>query len=167
VPGFPVLPRSQGDALEIGLHFEVRRSRTLPHPKYFVAVFGNPQTPHSDPSRPAKDLVESGVYHINPKYPNPVQPGDVILLYCAGGYLQHEQEVAGLGIALLATNQEIEYRWLPLAEPIPKQTIENEFEMPDAGQFLQIGLDHHKLFEITQCSFSKAIKARTVDWQNL
>jgi hypothetical protein len=73
----------------------------LTHPRYFVAVFGDPQPPH-------KDVVESGVYYPNAKYaPFPVEPGDVMLPYCTGSYAQHQIEVPGLGVVLSTDNQSV------------------------------------------------------------
>jgi hypothetical protein len=76
-------------------------------PKYFVAVFGDPQ-------QPGKSLVESCQYDPDPKYaPFPTEPGDVMLLYCTGSYPQRYMEVAGVGVVLSADMEWIRYRWLP------------------------------------------------------
>jgi hypothetical protein len=54
----------------------------LTQPRYFEAVFGDPQPPH-------KDVVESGAYHPNAEdAPFPVAPGDVMLLRVAATMLQ-------------------------------------------------------------------------------
>ena len=133
----------------------------MPHPRYFVAVFGDPKPPH-------KDVVESGVYHPNSEdAPFPVEPGDVMVLYCTGSYAQHSMKVPGLGIALHVDSQCIKYRWLPFEKPIPKAAIDKEFESEDAKTFGLIRFDHFWLFKISQRSFSQAVAAGTINWGNL
>jgi len=131
------------------------------HPQYFVAVFGDPQPPH-------KDVVESGVYHPNPKHaPFPIEPGDVMLLYCTGSYVQHHMEVPGLGIVLQVDNQCIKYRWLPFAKSISRGIIDKEFEPDDAKNLSLIRFDRFWLFKISQRSFAGAVADRTINWGGL
>jgi hypothetical protein len=131
------------------------------HPRYFVAVFGDPQPPN-------KDLVESGIYHPNSQYaPFPVAPGDIMLLYCTNGYVQHAMEVPGLGVVLDFNNQCVNYRWLPFVDPIPKLTIDQQFDASDLSHFGLIRFDRFWLFEISQSSFSKTVGAANIAWQHL
>lgn len=127
-------------------------------PKYFLAVFG-------DPKPPEKDTIESGVYHPDPKFaPFPPEPGDVLLLYCTGGYDKNPMQVPGIGIVLDTEDEAIRYRYLPLSYSISKTTVENEMESADAKKFANRRFSSHWLFEISQDSFVKVIGDRTIVW---
>jgi hypothetical protein len=128
-------------------------------PRYFVAIFGDPQPPH-------KDVVESGVYHPQAKYaPFPSAPGDVMLLYCTGTYAQHDMHAPGIGIVLDRDNQCVKYRYLQLSEPISKETIERYFEPTDATKFKNRRFDQFWLFQISPRSFAQTVGARNIVWQ--
>jgi hypothetical protein len=76
-------------------------------------------------------------------------------------------EVPGLGVVLSTDNQSVTYRWLPFAKPIPKGTIDKEFEPDDGKNFSLIRFDHFWLFEISHRSFLRAVGVRTINWENL
>ncbi len=128
------------------------------NPKYFVAVFGDPQQPN-------KSLVESGEYDPDPRYaPFSPKPGDVMLLYCTGSYLQRFMQVPGVGVVLGTDMQWIKYRWLPFKEAIPKARIDTAFEAADLAKFGNIRFSSHWLFEISAGSFSATIADQQVEW---
>jgi hypothetical protein len=130
-------------------------------PKYFVAVFGDPQQPN-------KSLVESGQYDPDPKYaPFPTRPGDIMVLYCTGGYPQRFMQIPGIGVVLSTDTQWIRYRWLQFKEAIPKSRIDGAFEPQDVEKFKNIRFSSHWLFEISQTSFSRTIADQDVDWNKL
>jgi len=132
-----------------------------PPPRYFVAIFGNPQPPD-------KSLVESGVYDPDPKYaPFPTAPGDVMLLYCTSSYTQYSMEIPGVGIVLHTDKEWIKYRWLPFKEVISKEKIDQSFEPADAEKFRNIRFSSHWLFEISQRSFSRTVTAQIIAWDKL
>jgi hypothetical protein len=58
-------------------------------------------------------------------------------------------------------------RWLPFATPIPKATIDKEFDPDDGKNFSLLRFDRFWLFEISRHSFSKAVAARMISWENL
>lgn len=129
-------------------------------PKYFVAVFGDPQ--------PDKDAVDSGVYTPDAKYaPFRAQPGDVMLLYCTAGYWKYAQQSPGRGVVLRVDDEHIEYRWLPFSQPIPKALMDGNFDPEDASKLKNIRFSSHWLFEISQGSFSKVVNDRATAWEHL
>ncbi len=130
-------------------------------PKYFVAVFGDPQQPN-------KSLVDSGTYDPDPRYaPFPTNPGDVMLLYCTGSYPNRSMQIPGVGIVLSTDREWIRYRWLPLKGAIPKSQMDGAFEPADLEKLSNIRFSSHWLFEISQRSFSSTISSQNVDWGNL
>ena len=127
-------------------------------PKYYIAVFG-------DPRPPAKDTIESGVYHPDPKFaPFPTKPGDFLLLYCTAGYTEHSMSIPGIGVVLETTNLEIHYRYLPLIEIISKSELENKLDSTDKEKFSNIRFSSYWLFEISRRSFLNAVADRGVFW---
>jgi len=127
-------------------------------PKYYVAVFG-------DPKPPDKDMIESGVYHPDPKFaPFPAEPGDFLLLYCTAGYAEHSMSIPGIGVVLETTNSEIYYRYLPLTKMISKYELENKLDSTDKEKFSNIRFSSHWLFEISRRSFLNAVADRGVLW---
>jgi hypothetical protein len=129
-------------------------------PKYFVAVFGEPE--------PGKNTVESGVYtpHANCAPFKPT-PGDVMFLYCTSSYTAHALRVPGIGIVLLVDGRHIEYRWMPLVDPIPRAVMDTTFDRSDAAEMGNIRFYQKWLFEISRQSFSKAIGNRAIAWAHL
>jgi hypothetical protein len=117
---------------------------------YFVAVFGNPE--------PDKDPVDSGFYRADQGYPPfRAEPGDVLLLYCTDEYPKYRMQVPGIGIVLRATSDTVEYRWLPLSEPIRRETILEKFDPDDSTKMNQLGIKARRLFEISKSSFAKTL----------
>lgn len=74
---------------------------------------------------------------------------------------------AGLGVVLDSNNQCVNYRWLPFVHPIPKLTIDQQFDANDLNHFGLIRFDRFWLFEISQSSFSKTVGAANIAWQRL
>lgn len=129
-------------------------------PKYFVAVFGEPE--------PGKDTVESGVYTPDPKYaPFPVNPGDLMLLYCTASYSAYSLQVPGVGVVLSADREHVKYRWLPFAQPIQKADLDRNLEADDAANMRNIRFASKWLFEISQQSFAKTLGTRAITWGKL
>lgn len=127
-------------------------------PKYFFAVFGDPNPPH-------KDTIESGIYHPDPKYaPFPTEQGDVLLLYCTGSYDEHSMQTPGIGIVLFTEDYAIRYRYLPFSQSISKTTVENELQPADAQKFANRRFSSHWLFEISRDSFVRVVADRTIMW---
>lgn len=126
--------------------------------KYFLAVFG-------DPKPPGKDTVESGTYHPNPEQaPFPTKPGDVLLLYCTGGYPKHAMEAPGIGIVLAADRETVHYRYLPLSPSIPIDRIRQSLTASDVSKFKNIRFDVFWLFEISRESFVAVMDQHTITW---
>ena len=127
-------------------------------PKYFFAVLGNPEPP-------GKDTVESGIYHPDRRYaPFPTRPGDVLLLYCTARYSEHPMQAPGLGIVLKTDNESVEYRYLPLSQPLSKERIEHGFQPSENKKFESIRFASHWLFEISRESFAKAVGDQAIRW---
>lgn len=127
-------------------------------PKYYVAVFG-------DPNPPYKDTVESGKYHLGIRGTEiPTDPGDIILLYCTGNYPEHFMQVPGIGIVLNKDKEYIYYRYLPLFSPISKDIIDKSFATDDKEKFNNIRFDTYWLFEISRESFSNAMGENSINW---
>ncbi len=127
-------------------------------PHYFLAVFG-------DPNRPDKDVVESGIYHsgTNSEESGP-EAGDIMLLYCTGGYQGHEMQVPGIGVVLSVRQAAVTYRYLPLSAPIAKAALDRAFEADDLGNFQKIRLSAFWLFEISRLSFARAVENCGLLW---
>ena len=127
-------------------------------PTYFVAVLGDPQPP-------GKDTVQSGIYHPDRRYaPFPTQSGDVLLLYCTGGYSEHAMQAPGVGIVLDTDDESVEYRYLPLSQPVSKDSIEHAFQPSDNDKFKNIRFASFWLFEIPRESFAKAVGDQPIRW---
>ncbi len=128
-------------------------------PHYFIAVFG--------PLEEDKKTVESGVYKPNPKHPPTATAGDVLLLYCTSNYPDYYMEAPGLGIVLESAPDQVDYRWLPFAQPILRQSINASLEPEAADRFGQLHFGSNWLIEISPESFSKIMSERTVAWGKL
>ena len=129
-------------------------------PRFFVAVFGDPQ-------QPRKSLVESGEYDPDPRYPFPTSPGDLMLLYCTSSYSGRSMQIPGVGVVLSTDNEWVRYRYLPFTVPIPKSRIDAAFDPIDLDKFRNIRFSSHWLFEITRISFANTIANQQVDWPNV
>ena len=129
-------------------------------PRYFFLAFG---APYSD-----KHPVEGGRYpHHKPYVSNlRVTRGDVMLLYCAGGYPGHDQEAPGIGVVTdiqLEADSEISYyRYLPLDHPVDLDTLKASIkELQNRSNFSLIG---NWLIKIARHSFRKATMEKGIDW---
>ncbi len=111
-----------------------QRPRSL---RYFVAKFGEE---HED-----EHPVEHGCYPLRCRYwpgnflastPNsPIRAGDVVLLYCFKNYLEHSDEISGLGIAYGidegSDKNTLWYHYLPLVSPIDSNAIRTRLTHPN------------------------------------
>ena len=130
----------------------------MPSPKYFFALFGEP-----DP--PEKDFIESGVYHLHPNAaPSPAEPGDILLLYCSGRYPECEMTVPGIGIVLNSESKVVRYRYLPFTRPVPRNTLDEAFDAEDLANLHNIRFFQFWLFEISRESFVRSVGEQRIDW---
>ena len=124
----------------------------MKEPRYYVAIFGNP-----DP--PEKDTVESGRYHLEIGGTDiPGERGDILLLYCTGSYAAHFMSAPGIGVILTKHKESINYRYLPLSKPIPKDYLIRSFTDEDKIKFSNIRFDNYCMFKISRESFYNATK---------
>jgi len=124
----------------------------LKEPTYYVAIFGNP-----DP--PEKDTVESGRYHLGIRGTDiSGERGDILLLYCTGSYAAHFMSVPGIGVILTKHKESINYRYLPLSKPIPKDHLIRSFTYEDRKKFPNTRFDNFGMFKISRESFYNATK---------
>lgn len=125
---------------------------------YFIAIFG-------DPAPPYKDTIESGVYHLDPKYPpTAVRPGDVLLLYCTRTYAQHPMEAPGIGFVLRVGQACVDYKYFPFAEPATKSDIDQNLRSVEADDFKNIRFSSKWLFQIAKESFAGAVASKSLKW---
>lgn len=129
-------------------------------PRYFVVVFGNPD-PNGDP-------VDSGMYMAGDGYPPfPVDPGDLLILYCTDEYPGFSKQVPGIGVALRTDVTSIEYRWLPLITPISRDDLAKTFTQHDYQKMGQLGIKAHRAFEISKQSFDTTVAGRSFAWARI
>jgi len=122
-------------------------------PRYFVLVFGDPEQ--------NGDTVESGQYAAGDNYPPfTVEAGDLLLLYCTEGYSAYSKQVPGIGVAIRANPQLIEYRWIPFAQSIPRTSIANTFAPDDQEKMRQLRFNVRRAFEISRQSFVQTVANR-------
>jgi hypothetical protein len=127
-------------------------------PQYFFAMFG-------EPIPPAKDTIESGVYHPDSKLaPFPVRPGDILLLYCTENYPQHAMKVPGIGVATHIDDTVIEYRYLQFKESLPKSKLEQAFKSGDLEKFNNRRFSTFWLFELSRESFVATVGQSMIEW---
>lgn len=127
-------------------------------PRYFFAMFGQPIPPD-------KDTIESGVYHPDSRLaPFPVRPGDMLLLYCTDKYTGHAMKVPGIGVATRIDNVVVEYRYLPLNQPIPKTRLEQVFAPHDLDKFKNRRFAAFWLFELSRESFVATVAQSLIEW---
>jgi hypothetical protein len=120
--------------------------------RYFVVVFGDP---NGDRDR---DPVESGVYRAGLNYPPfDVLPGDMLLLYCTGEYAEYRMQVPGIGRAVSANSNTIEYDWRALPQPILRETVLQKFEPKYKKMMSQLGMTTRRVFEISKHSFLEVV----------
>jgi hypothetical protein len=128
--------------------------------KYFFAVFGRPRTD--------KHPVDYGLYthkkgHISN---SKITSGDIVLLYCAGSYNEHQREAPGIGVVLnTETGGEKEtfsYRYLPFDYPLDWGTISSCIpELKGHTVFNWIG---NWLRKISNDSFKRVLTGRQINW---
>lgn len=70
----------------------------------------------------------------------------------------------GLGIVLRKDSEVIEYRYLPLTQPVAKYRIEREFQADDLAKFKNRRFAAFWLFEISRESFVGAIGGQAIAW---
>lgn len=131
--------------------------------RYFIAVFG-------EVDKGSKEGVESGRYFPNPKFPpSAIQMaiGDVLLLYCTANNPDYQKEVPGLGIVLKMAPERINYRWIPLVQPIARESIKESLDPGETERFGQLQFGHNWLIEISPESFSNIMRTRAVGWAKL
>jgi hypothetical protein len=132
---------------------------------YFVTVFGDPEK-HGDP-------VESGVYRAGENYPSfPVQPGDVMLLYCTEEYPTYSLTFAGIGIVIDVIRkvpETIRYRWIPFSQPIPRSEMNQAFDANDLAKMAGSNLrfNTRRVFDISKPSFDTLVGQRLTAWNRL
>lgn len=130
----------------------------MSRPKYFFAMFG-------DPNPPEKDTVESGIYHPDPKHaPFATRPGDVLLLYCTENYSRHPKQAPGIGVVLDTDQKKVTYRYLPLTQSVSKTMIEEKFQAKDGTKFKNRRFTGFWLFEISRESFIDVLGDQMIAW---
>jgi hypothetical protein len=132
-------------------------------PRYFIAVFGAVE-------KGSKEGVEAGGYFPNPKFPPSAMQmtiGDVLLLYCTANYPGYKMEAPGLGVVLSTASDRVNYRWVPLVQPIARESIKASLGSHEAERFGQLQFGHNWLIEISSESFSNIMRGRSVSWAKL
>jgi hypothetical protein len=119
-------------------------------PTYFVVVFGDPKQ--------NGDTIESGRYESGDGYPVfTVQPGDMLLLYCTEGYADYPKQFPGIGVAIRAGSNLIEYRRIPFAKTIPRALIDQTFEPEDHKKMGELRFNRRRAFDISPQSFWRTV----------
>lgn len=130
-------------------------------PRYFIAIFGDPVGP------PCKDRIEDGRYitHVD-HWPSGIAAGDVLLLYCTGFYVEHEQEAPGIGVVHSTDAHEnaIYYRYLPFHQPVDMNTIRDCLLPEDKDKFENRRFSTFWIFQIQRASFKRLANQCRVDW---
>jgi hypothetical protein len=127
-------------------------------PQYFFAMFG-------DLKPPAKDKVESGVYHPDSKYaPFAPEIGDILLIYCTSNYREHSTTSPGIGIVLDKDATSIAYRYLPFRRPVTKDDFEKSLMQEDRKKFGDRRFSARWLFEISRDSFLGVTANTAIEW---
>ena len=128
-------------------------------PRYFFLAFGAVHT--------AAHPVDGGGYPHRRGFigSSGVEPGDVMLLYCAGGYPGHDMEAPGIGVVIGTqtggSEEAIYYQYFSLDSPVEWDTIKNIPELENCTNFTLAG---NWLREISNTSFKKAIAGRRIEW---
>jgi len=132
-------------------------------PNYFFVAFGakyagvNPVEGQAYPHL-THFVVNSGIV-----------AGDVMILYCCGGYPGHDQQAPGIGVVTgLARNEDdarltnIYYQFLPLCQPLHLHAI--KAGIPELKDKLNFSLGGNLLRQIGSNSFRAVIAGRQIDW---
>ena len=135
--------------------------RPAPAPNYFIAAFGSPHV--------ATDPVHGGVYPLLKTVvtASGVKPGDVMILYCCGGYPGHDREAPAIGVVTkLEVNSvdgrltDIHYQYLPLYHSIPLDTL--KATIPALITIFSRAV--YQLQRVPKNSFRAALADRQIDW---
>ena len=132
-------------------------------PNYFFVAFGAKYA--------SVNPVEGPVYpHLTHFVRNSgIDAGDVMILYCCGGYPGHDQEAPGIGVVTRLTHNEddarltnIHYQFLPLCHPLHLHAI--KASIPELKNKLNFSRAGNLLRKIGDNSFRAAIAGRQIDW---
>lgn len=133
-------------------------------PDYFFVAFGAKYA--------GVNPVEGPIYpHLTGYVRNSgIRAGDVMILYCCGGYPGHDQEAPGIGVVTeLAQNEDdvkltnIHYQYFPLTSPVGWNTISTSV-LELAGKKTNFSLAGNILRKISNNSFRSAIAGQRIDW---
>lgn len=140
-------------------------TRTLGHkPNYFLVAFGQRYA--------SQNPVHGSVYpHLKQYVKNSgIEAGDVMILYCCGGYPGHQQEAPGVGVVTRLTDNQhnarltnIHYQYFPLCQPVDWDTIKASIPELDKKK-RNFNLIGNILRRISDNSFRTAIAGRQIDW---
>ena len=120
--------------------------------RYFLAVFGNPMLP-------GHVTVEEGHFGVSAGWPPRIAAGDLVLLYCTGGYALYPKSVPGVGVVEEVDHgsRSFTFDYEALSRPIPLEELRFAFEPVDAAKLRNIRFNNHWLFEIDAESFARAV----------
>ena len=124
----------------------------MPKQRCYFAVFG-------DPWLPGHVTVEEGHFGVNAGWPEDIARGDLVLLYCTGGYVRYAKSVPGIGVvtAVDHARQSFRYAYAPLSWPVALEDLRFLFQPRDAARLANIRFNNHWLFEIAPESFHQAV----------
>ena len=124
----------------------------MKEPRFYLAVFGNPMLP-------GHVTVEEGHFGVSAGWPESIAPGDLVLLYCTGGYARYPKSVPGVGVVEEVDygQQSFTFEYEPLSQPVPLEALRFVFEPVDAAKLRNIRFNNHWLFEIAAESFGRAV----------
>ena len=129
-------------------------------PKYFIAAFGEQYA--------GKHPVNGWEYplgRLSNRY-SYVNKGDIMLLYCTGSYIGYDMEAPAIGILIdtqiVDEGYTLYYRYLPLDQPIQRDTINASLDPKERNYFINPGANF--IFEIKNTSFQRALKDRHIIW---
>ena len=125
----------------------------MKEPRFYLAVFGNPMLP-------GHVTVEEGHFGVSAGWPESIAPGDLVLLYCTGGYARYPKSVPGVGVVEEVDHgsRSFTFDYEALSRPIPLEELRFAFEPVDAAKLRNIRFNNHWLFEIDAESFGRAVE---------
>ena len=125
----------------------------MKEPRYYLAVFG-------DPTRPGHVTVEEGHFGVHAGWPESIAPGDLVLLYCTGGYALYPKSVPGVGVVeeVGHGSRSFFYTYRPLTHPLPLEELRLALAPGDRVKLANIRFNNHWLFEIAEVSFGRAVE---------
>ena len=121
--------------------------------RYYLAVFGNPMLP-------GHVTVEEGHFGVSSGWPPRIAAGDLVLLYCTGGYARYPKSVPGVGVVEEVDHgsRSFTFEYEPLSQPVPLEALRFVFEPVDAAKLRNIRFNNHWLFEIAEVSFGRTVE---------